>query len=544
MGDNGQMDVSPEGVQFIAQLAEGGFFAKPFDDGYGNFTIGFGRTLTKEGAAQLSNGITEDAARAMLKADLADATRAINRQLKQERVSVNQAQYDALVSLAYNRGPKSTRQVLRRLGQGDTSGAIAKWASFNTAQDKKTGRYVVSKGLTIRRTQELWKFFGGQLTGPPPPPQTGKGRGGASGGTGAGSPMHSSLGSGQGSGVTGSGTGIADVGPGYGDRSSQADGGPGGAGPGSNAGQNSEDSTWAQADALAGDAPQGSGGSDWDQADDLASQAPQNDSGDDGVSAEAMSDQIASFLAAQQDSTSGGNSSSGDQPSPDGDDATQPAEDDGPQDDDTGPSLDVSENDEASSGGPPAATGDDWDSAGGNVAAIAGSPGPTVASGAIPTNPGDPSWDSAGAGVSGSASGQLGPSVPMNFGDPGPDGGGGSSTSGRRYPGPPPMIAPITINMGDPGPDDNEGGSAPAGVPGGKLAPLPGPGPNSAQGAIRLTLEGSAAAQASGAVASATLGRAYASLQSNLTSVQRTLIPSATEIATIEIAPSSRYLPR
>jgi GH24 family phage-related lysozyme (muramidase) len=574
--------VSESGIRFIVAPSRDNFKRYPYDDGAGNWTVGYGTKISgAQARALMAKGVDPVKALQLLRQDIQIRfATPVNRQLKQERVAVGQVQFDRLASLAYNSGPDATRDVIHHLSKGDAVAAITAWLSYEkaTPRDLSTGEVTGSKqvmgGLTARRQAEVRDFFGSGVIGPvwhnAPP----GGSGSTSPPEGAPlqgpSPTHTSVrqagGAQSGDNATtqsgGSASqmdirGMLTPSGGNGDNKGDQDVGAGpspmpGAGPQSSdvPGPDSEAGDWAKADNLSGqvpEAPQPTGPTDLPQTppgqqQDSSPGPSQDMTPSDDPGPPAPFDPT--FPMSQNDG-SGGNDSTG--------------SGDGGNDGPTG-------GDGAGDGTPPSGVADpDPDDPGpsnrrpgpslGPVAGDLPGVGSSWALSNAMRNPGDPGPDEGETGgsmsptatgtnglIQGSpGTGVSGIRVPMNPGDPGPDDAGNASGT---FLGPPPVIAPKFINMGDPGPDDNQGGSAPAGVPAGKLAPLPGPGPNSAQGAIRSTLEASATAQASGAVASATSSRAYASLQSKLTSVQRTLIPSATAVATMAIAPSNRYLPR
>jgi len=140
------MKTSPEGIKFITKHE--GVVLKVYKDAVGYPTIGVGH-LIKTG--EKFTTITLQQAYDLLAKDLARFEAGI---LSQISVSLNQHQFDSLVSFAFNVGlgnlAKST--LKRRLNAGDynVSNEFLKW-------NKAGGR--VLKGLVNRRNAEkkLWE---------------------------------------------------------------------------------------------------------------------------------------------------------------------------------------------------------------------------------------------------------------------------------------------------------------------------------------------------------------------------------------------------
>lgn len=126
-------------------------------------TIGVGHT-SAAGPPAVTRGmrITEAGADAILRADLAKFERAVNSLV---HVSLTQAQFDALVSLAFNIGPgalaKST--LLRKLNRSDYQGAADQFLVWNKSNGKTL------PGLVSRRKAERALFLSGQERPPAKP---------------------------------------------------------------------------------------------------------------------------------------------------------------------------------------------------------------------------------------------------------------------------------------------------------------------------------------------------------------------------------------
>jgi lysozyme len=114
----------------------------------GVWTIGYGHT----GTARAGMRITQAQADELLRLDLEKFETCVRNALK---VEVNQNQFDALVSFAFNVGCGAMRNstLVRLLNQGDYDGAAAQFARWN----RGGGR--VLAGLTRRRAEEAELFM-------------------------------------------------------------------------------------------------------------------------------------------------------------------------------------------------------------------------------------------------------------------------------------------------------------------------------------------------------------------------------------------------
>ena len=155
------MTVSPEGIKFIKQfegLARVGNddLVYPYKDSSGYPTQGYGRLLSKDTTIPLSHwpAITKDEAEAWLVHDIDVVAKQV---LAHVKVPLDQAQFDALVSLTFNIGigNLSTSTLLRKLNAHDYLGASAEFVKFN----RSAGKPVL--GLTRRRASERDTFLRG-----------------------------------------------------------------------------------------------------------------------------------------------------------------------------------------------------------------------------------------------------------------------------------------------------------------------------------------------------------------------------------------------
>ena len=160
------MKTSSAGRAAIAQR-EGNILKAYPDPATGGepFTIGVGHT-SAAGPPKVTKGMKITAAEsdAILTRDLATFEAAVERAVK---VPVNQNEFDALVSLAFNIGAgafaKST--LVKKLNAGDRAGAANAFLSWNRAAGK------VMPGLTTRRKAERAQFLAKVSTPAAPRPE-------------------------------------------------------------------------------------------------------------------------------------------------------------------------------------------------------------------------------------------------------------------------------------------------------------------------------------------------------------------------------------
>lgn len=130
-----------------------GFRSKPYKCPAGIPTIGYGSTfyINSEKVSMYDSEISETFASELLETVLNDFAKKVDNIIK---VSLNQNQFDALVSFTYNIGigafTKST--LLKKLNNVDFQGASNEFIRWNKANGK------VLKGLTNRRLDEQKLF--------------------------------------------------------------------------------------------------------------------------------------------------------------------------------------------------------------------------------------------------------------------------------------------------------------------------------------------------------------------------------------------------
>ncbi|MCS3527926.1 lysozyme [Acinetobacter johnsonii] len=146
-----QMVVSLFGVDLICGF-EGKRLAA-YDDGVGVWTIGFGTTVYPNGIkVQKGDTCTEAQAKVYMAHDLKKFELAVNNAVK---VPLNQNQFDALVSLAYNIGTNafSKSTLVKKLNASDIQGAADQFDVWVNAGGKRM------QGLVNRRAKEKALFL-------------------------------------------------------------------------------------------------------------------------------------------------------------------------------------------------------------------------------------------------------------------------------------------------------------------------------------------------------------------------------------------------
>jgi GH24 family phage-related lysozyme (muramidase)/peptidoglycan hydrolase-like protein with peptidoglycan-binding domain len=153
---------SQKGINLIKSFE--GCRLTAYQDSVGVWTIGYGHTS----GVYSGMTITESQAEAYLKSDLVTSENAVN---KYVTYAINQNQFDALASFTFNLGSGnlSTSTLLKKLNQGDISGAASEFDKWVYAGDK------VLEGLVKRRAAEKELFLYGTVSGSDDSTTTGNG---------------------------------------------------------------------------------------------------------------------------------------------------------------------------------------------------------------------------------------------------------------------------------------------------------------------------------------------------------------------------------
>ena len=145
------MSVSNKGVDLICEFEGKRLVA--YDDGVGIWTIGFG-TIKYPNGVRVKKGdtCTLDQAKEYMRHDLIEFEHTVNSSVK---VPLNQNQFDALVSLAYNIGSSAFKSstLVKKLNAGDYQGAADQFNVWVNAGGKRM------QGLVSRRDREKLLFL-------------------------------------------------------------------------------------------------------------------------------------------------------------------------------------------------------------------------------------------------------------------------------------------------------------------------------------------------------------------------------------------------
>jgi len=145
------MSVSNKGVDLICEFEGKRLVA--YDDGVGVWTIGFG-TIKYPNGVRVKKGdtCTLDQAKEYMRHDLIEFEHTVNSSVK---VPLNQNQFDALVSLAYNIGSSAFKSstLVKKLNTGDYQGAADQFNVWVNAGGKRM------QGLVNRRDREKLLFL-------------------------------------------------------------------------------------------------------------------------------------------------------------------------------------------------------------------------------------------------------------------------------------------------------------------------------------------------------------------------------------------------
>lgn len=147
------METSPDGVDFIKRWE--GLETKAYQDIAGVWTIGYGHTASfRDGSFDPASLIDAPRAEALLRGDLFSREETVRRLVV---VAISQHEFDALVSFEFNTGALSRSTALRRLNDGDRSGAAKALTWWKKATI--SGQRIVVAGLVRRRAAEAALFL-------------------------------------------------------------------------------------------------------------------------------------------------------------------------------------------------------------------------------------------------------------------------------------------------------------------------------------------------------------------------------------------------
>jgi GH24 family phage-related lysozyme (muramidase) len=157
-GANDSLNMSPEAKSRMRKREVDVF--NYYDDGgpgRGHCTWGPGilahrGPCTKE---ELAKPVSQAAVDAEFARRVAKAEREVRRGVRKQ--ALNQAQFDALVSLAYNAGARGCRGTWRIVEKGDLKGAGANIKTM--IKTTINGKLVVARGLISRRAEEAMPFL-------------------------------------------------------------------------------------------------------------------------------------------------------------------------------------------------------------------------------------------------------------------------------------------------------------------------------------------------------------------------------------------------
>lgn len=146
------MKTSKNGLSLIKSFE--GFSSRPYLCPAGVWTIGYGSTRLADGSPVTKSTpiVSEEDATKLLEGTLEAYERAVDAAVD---VSINQNQFDALVSLCYNigTGNLSKSTLIRVLNLGNSIKAADEFLRWNKVKGKPI------KGLTIRREEERKLFL-------------------------------------------------------------------------------------------------------------------------------------------------------------------------------------------------------------------------------------------------------------------------------------------------------------------------------------------------------------------------------------------------
>lgn len=154
------MQISSQALEILKNREELRLTA--YQDSAGVWTIGYGCTTYENGAkVKAGEKITEAKAVQLLNYHVGSAMATVNDGIT---ATLNQGQFDALVSFAYNvGGPKFQSSTLRNLINADPNNFAVIAAEFRKwVYVTVNGKKVKSAGLVNRREEEIAMYQGGK----------------------------------------------------------------------------------------------------------------------------------------------------------------------------------------------------------------------------------------------------------------------------------------------------------------------------------------------------------------------------------------------
>lgn len=149
------MTPSPAALALIKEFE--GFSAQPYLCPVGKKTVGFGHVI-RDGE-KFKFPLSEASAEELLALDARRFASGVTRAVK---ILLQQREFDALVSFAFNVGLSAFlgSTLLRKLNEGDTAGAAQQFLRWNKGTNPTTGEKEPLAGLTRRREAERALFLG------------------------------------------------------------------------------------------------------------------------------------------------------------------------------------------------------------------------------------------------------------------------------------------------------------------------------------------------------------------------------------------------
>lgn len=130
------------------------FMPKPYDDGAGNLTVGYGHLIRK--GEDYSAGLTEAQADTLFRQDV---ERVVDPALDKITIDLTQNQVDALGSFIFNVGTGGfLKNLLPYVNAGEYEETTSNMLKYITGRDAHSGRRQVLRGLLTRRRLEVALF--------------------------------------------------------------------------------------------------------------------------------------------------------------------------------------------------------------------------------------------------------------------------------------------------------------------------------------------------------------------------------------------------